>query len=240
MTEDSIDTIIGDRMTQEGKKKGRKKRTHEVEKEHQDLYDTIIEEVFDPEWHRETIQQHNDAYFTAATELKGKRFDDRFEAEESLVDALIKYRTEAGLPISKDPKHRHRIYDEVRQFLDSLDKGELAGGELAGKVDYLIREGNAYELLKIIHEQEKQQNIGGKVRYELEKRLPRDKGPEFYQGLLKAHGNYTGKYFRKGELAKYGQRENILKGVSQLYSTEMNRMMEEYVEEHKGKKKESH
>lgn len=236
MTEDSIDALVGDRMTETEKKKGRKKRTHEVEKEHQDLYDTLIEEVFDPDWHRNTIQQHNDAYITAATELKGKKFGDRFEAEEALVDALIKYRTEAGLPVSKDTKHRHHIYDEVKHFLDSIDKGE-AGQELAGKVDYLVKEGNASELLRLLHENEKQKNISGKITYELEKRLPRDKNPEFYQGLLKAHGNYTGKYFRKGDLAKYGHRDNILKGVAQLYSAEMNRMIEEYVDEHKEHKK---
>lgn len=236
MTEETIDGIVGDGMTQE-KKKTRKRKVHEVEKEHQDLYDTIVEEVFDPEWHRNTVQQHNEAYFSAVTELKGKHFTDRFEAEEALTDALIKYRTEAGLPVSKDPKHRHRIYGEVQQHLALMDQGKLYGEQLAGKVDSFIREGNAYKLLELLHEREMQENISEKVKYEVEKRLPHEKDPDFYQGILKAHGKYTGRYYNKGELAKFGHRDQLVERFSKLYSTEMTRMMEDYVDEQKSKKK---
>src|SRR3989338_808690 len=94
-------------------KKATKRKEHEVEPEHQKFYDDVLEQVFDWEWHRETTLKHNDAYISALQEIKGKKdVVDRFSAEEALVDAIIKYRSEAGLPVSKDAEHRHHIYNE--------------------------------------------------------------------------------------------------------------------------------
>lgn len=234
------DYIAGERMSGQGHgehgKKGSKRKTHEVEENQQNLYDKVMEEVFDPEFHRETTQKHNDAYISAVGNLKGKRFDDRFEAEEALTDAVIKYRTEAGLPVSKEPEHRHHIYQEVRELLELADSGKM-GDQLAGKIDHLIREGNLYRLLDIIHQREKTRNIKGKIDYLLNKYVPHDKEPEFYQGLVKAHGNDVGRYFKKGDLARLGNRETIIKTLANHYDTEMERIMEDYVDAQKTHKK---
>lgn len=211
-----------------GAKKGGKRKTHEVEHEHQELYDKIIEDVFDHEWHRETVHKHNDAYIVALGEIKGKKFADRFSAEEALVDAIIKYRSEAGLPVSKEKEHRHHVYQEVQQFLEKY------GQETRQSVDTLIKEGNLYKIIEKFHEEETGTNINNKLNYELNKVLPHDKDPEFYQGIIKAHGNYTGQFFSKGKLARLGNRQGIIQAVSQVYTSEMNRMLEEYVKAEEG------
>lgn len=214
-----------------GAKKGAKRKTHEVEKEHQEFYDSVLEEAFDWDWHRSTTHKHNDAYITALQEIKGKKdVVDQFSAEEALVDAIIKYRTEAGLPVSKDAEHRHHIYEEARELLEKYERDNKTS------VDRLIKEGNLYKLLEAFHEKETQENIGKKVNYELNKKLPHGKDPDFYQGVLKAHGNYTGQHLSKGKLAKFGTREGLINAFSQLYGQEMSRMLEEYVkaEDHGG------
>ncbi len=210
-----------------GAKKATKRKEHDVEPEHQKFYDEVLEEVFDWKWHRETTLKHNDAYITSLQEIKGKNVADRFSAEEALVDAIIKYRTEAGVPVSNKAEHRHHIYQEASALLDSYEK------ENKTSVDTLIKGGNLYKLLEKFHENESGENIGKKLNYELNKKLPHGKDPEFYQGLLKAHGNYTGQRFTKGKLARIGNRDGIISAFSQHYNIEMNRLLEEYVKEEK-------
>lgn len=213
-----------------GAKHGTKRKRHnDVGKEHQEMYDKIVEEIFDPADHRKITQAHNDAYISSIATLKGKEFDNRFDAEEALVDALIKYRKETGIPVSEDAEHRHYVYNEVRGLLEGLNQE----GQLAGKVDQTIREGNLYELFGIIHRNETHKKITGKIEYKLNKELPHDQEPEFYQGVLKAHGNHVGRFYKKAELAKQGNKNQLIANFKGFYDAEIDRMLEDYVDTHK-------
>ncbi|MFA6888712.1 MAG: hypothetical protein WC254_04425 [Candidatus Woesearchaeota archaeon] len=226
----TIDQYVGENMSSHAAAHGShgsklKKKHEDIEAEHQEVFDEIVNDAFDETWHRETTQTHNDAYITAMGTLKGKKFTDRPEAEEALIDAIIKYRTASGVPVSSDSKHRHYLHQELKQVIERIEK------DSQGKVtiDTLIKEGNTYKILEAIHQEELSRNIGSKVGYEIDKRLPHDQDPDFYQGIVRAYGNYTGKFFSKGKQAKYGNRDTLVTLFTQLYEPEVTRRIDEYV-----------
>ena len=214
-------------------KKAEKKKVHEVEGKHQDVLDTILEKEFDRKWHVETTHKHSNAYIEAISGLKDKTFNNRFEAEEAFVDVLIKYRKEAGIPVSDKKEDRHRLYSEVQSILNELN----SDGQLKGKIDKYIKEGKAYEIFGMIHSNEEYKTFEGKKNYIVQKSIAHDQDPDDYRGIAKAVGKYTGTFFKPGQLASMGKRDAIVNLVKNLYDSEMSRQVDDVAKERAKKKK---
>ena len=207
-----------------GGSKGTKRTPHEVKKEHQDLYDKVIES-FDPEFHIETTKKHNKAYGKVVGELADKTYETEHEAAKALTDVLIKYRKEAGLPVSDAEEHKPHIYNQVRQLMDAAKQGKF--GDSFKDLESIYKSGKLMQFFNVIHQRETSESISAKVSYNLHELIPEDQEPEVYQGILAAHGNYVGHKFSKGDLAAAGNKGDLVDRMLKQYSIEVDRMITE-------------
>ena len=174
------------------------RKPYEVSDEAQTLYKTIIKDSFKPKVHRETIKKHEKAHQKALEVLieKTEKFEkdqhghiDEFNVKEALAHALIKYKKEAGLPVSEEEGDFHQSYQAVDTMIERLrQEGKI-------DVDNLINEGKYSDLLRIIHQNEYERVKKGRLT--------------FYKELVKAHLNETGHEMSEGELGKIGRSELI-------------------------------
>jgi hypothetical protein len=234
----SLDQRVGDYMsgdgghsahggshgTHGGQPKGKKRGKHEVAKEHQDLYDKIIES-FDPEFHIATTKNHNKAYGKVVSDLADKTYETEHEAAKALTDVLIKYRKEAGLPVSDKDEHKPHIYNEVRQLMNAAKQGKF--GDSFKDLESMYKSGRLMQFFNAIHQKETTEAISAKVSYNLHELIPDDQDPEVYQGILGAHGNYVGHKFSKGDLAAAGNKPDLVDRMLKQYGVEVDRMITE-------------
>ena len=213
-------------------KKSEKRKTHDVDPKHQAILDDILENVFDRNDYIETTEKYAAAYGNAVKSITDKKFHTVKDAEEALTDALIKYRKEAGIPVSDDPQHRHIVYNELHSLLyEQLAKEQGMGG--VEGVRKKLLSGKAYELFDIIHRNELNTTLTGRVKYKLHQTIGDDLEPDDYQGIMKAHGNYTGQFYSRGKLAELGNKAAVVRNIASLYVPEMERQVTDVAKERK-------
>ena len=142
------------------------------------------------------------------------------EAEEILADALIKYRTEAKHPAATtDPEARHYIINHLREFFRHLEQ--------QGKLDFeaLVKAGKIDELFKILADHDKKTDLDAKVSYEIGKLIPHEKEPDFYQNLIKAHGQTKELPLSPGEIAEMGSRDRLLGTLIHSYQCQIHNLL---------------
>lgn len=177
--------------------------------------------------HIEKHKTHIKAYSSALNDLVekiGKQYPTNpSEAEEILADALIKYRIEAKHPAAiNDPEARHYIIDQIRDLFGQLKRqGKLNPEEMikAGKID---------ELFKILADQDKKSDLDAKISYEIGKLIPHEKEPDFYQNLIKAHGQTKNISLSNGEIAQMGNRDHVLGTLIQSYEQDVDQRIKRY------------
>ena len=136
------------------------KKKYEFEDEHKKTYEKAISAV-NLEDHIKKAIQHQDAWAPALAVLKGKKVTHIDDGVEMLTDAVIKYRKEAGIPVSDDPKHRHYIVSEIEGLLNREDFVKKLGGD----PEALLKMGDGHLVLAEILKYEKGNDLNGKINY---------------------------------------------------------------------------
>ncbi len=233
----TIEQYIGDEMSKEKEFEAEEREPFKVPEEEQKLYQSIIKGVFKPKWHKDTHRKHNKAHTAALKTLQEKveefeksaGYIDEVKEREALAHALIKYRKEAGIPVSEKEEDFHRAYAEVDMYLDSMK--DQHGNKL--RVDEVIKAGNIEDLLHRIHKTELARTVASKVKYQLHNKVKPGKEAKHYQNLFKAYANETGQDIDESDIAKIG-RDELIDALMQHYESKMGKVMEKYTA-HKAK-----
>lgn len=197
---------------------------YKFDNNHKKVYDAAMKAV-DLEEHVKRTIKHRDAWAPALATLKGKKIGHIDDGIEMLTDAVIKYRKEAGIPVSDDPQHRHYIVSEIEYFLGSEQFIQRLGGD----PEKLLKEGQGHIILTEILKQERLKDLTGKLNYEMKKVIPRDADFDFYHGMAHYHASlHPTEDFSKGELAQRATKDNVLDMLAGSYEKQLQNKIKKY------------
>ena len=196
-------------------------QNYKFEQKHKDLYEKAKKAV-NLEDHVKRVIKHRDAWAPALATMKGKKVTHMDDGIEMLTDAVIKYRKEAGIPVSESKEHRHYIVSEIEHLL----KNENFVKSLGGDPEKLLKEGQGHLILTSILQQEQFKDLTGKINYEMKKIIPQDADFDLYHGMAHYHASlHPTEHYSKTDLAQLATKENMLAVLGDTYNKELDKKL---------------
>ncbi len=216
-----LEEAIEEDWLMENKKTRKARRTHKVSDEASAWFDNFIDEHIDEKYIAQNTRAHNKAYGTVLKDYEGHNISTEEDLVDKLADSLIQYRNEVQHPVRSKEKggkfeyDKDQVKDEVRSYLSRIKQDEKSQID----INDLIAKGDTGNLLKMLHESEKQRHISSKIKEDLYKMVEEEQEPDYYIDRLKALENATGRRSRKNDLVLRATRDSLINEMLSHYNT---------------------